>query len=61
MAEYLANGTPLGWLLVPEERRVYVYAAKAEPRCLENPQAIDAEPLLPGFVLDLQRLWEPGF
>lgn len=57
MEEYLANGARLGWLIDPDERKVYVYRPDAEVVCLENPAQIDGDPVLPGFVLDLSRVW----
>jgi Uma2 family endonuclease len=57
MAEYLANGAQLGWLIDPEERKVYLYRPGAEVVCLENPTQVAGDSLLPGFVLDLERVW----
>jgi Uma2 family endonuclease len=57
MEEYLANGAQLGWLIDPSERKVYVYRPGAEVVCLENPTQVAGDPLLPGFVLDLERVW----
>lgn len=57
MKEYIANGVQLGWLIDPSEKRVYIYRPPAEVRCLENPGALSGDPVLPGFRLDVQRLW----
>jgi Uma2 family endonuclease len=57
MDEYLANGTQLGWLIDPLEKKVYIYRPSAAVDCLENPQSIAGDPVLPGFTLDVQRLW----
>jgi Uma2 family endonuclease len=57
MAEYLANGARLGWLLDPEERKVYIYRPDTRVDCLENPSQLTGDPVLPGFVLDLIRVW----
>lgn len=57
MLEYLANGTALGWLIDPEAKRVYVYRQGAAIECLESPERISGDPLLPGFVLELAILW----
>lgn len=57
MEEYVANGAQLGWLIDPEERKVYAYRPGAEVVCLENPTQVAGDPLLPGFVLDLDRVW----
>ena len=57
MREYIANGAQLGWLIDPQEKTVYIYRPHDEVDCLENPATISGEPLLPGFTLDVQRLW----
>jgi Uma2 family endonuclease len=59
MQEYLDNGAQLGWLLDPLTRRVYVYRPQRSPEILEAPSTVSADPLLPGFVLDLQKIWDP--
>jgi Uma2 family endonuclease len=61
MQEYLDNGAQLGWLLDPVTRRVHVYVPQRSPEILEAPSTVSADPLLPGFVLDLQKIWEPDF
>lgn len=58
MQEYVDNGAQVGWLIDPVERRVYIYRPSAEVSCLDNPKTISGDPVLPGFVLELQRLWE---
>lgn len=57
MEEYLANGAQLGWLIDPIEKRVYVYRPGAQVTCLEHPTEMAGDPVLPGFVLDLDRIW----
>lgn len=57
MGEYVANGALLGWLIDPGEKKVYIYRPQAEVRCLEDPESISGEPVLPGFVLEVRRLW----
>jgi Uma2 family endonuclease len=59
MQEYLDNGAQLGWLLDPLTRRVHVYRPQRPPEILEAPSTVSADPLLPGFVLDLRKIWEP--
>ena len=57
MSEYIANGASLGWLIDPSTRRVYVYQPDEEVEVLENPESVAAEPLLPGFTLNVTELW----
>ncbi len=59
MEEYRENGARLGWLIDPVERKVYVYRPGAEVECLDNPQTVSGDPVLPGFVLELREIWEP--
>ena len=57
MAEYIANGASLGWLIDPKKRRVYVFRAGEEMVVLENPTVVSGDPLLPGFVLEMEEIW----
>ena len=57
MQEYLANGVRLGWLLDAPTRTAYVYRPDAEVQVLEQPTTLDGSPELPGFTLDLTRVW----
>ncbi|HVI70643.1 MAG TPA: Uma2 family endonuclease [Pyrinomonadaceae bacterium] len=57
MLEYLENGALLGWLIDPFEFRVYVFRPDHELVILENPDTVSADPLLPGFTLNVMKLW----
>ncbi len=59
MAEYLASGVRLGWLIDPFSRQVHIYRPNAAPQILDNPATLSGEPELPGFVLDLAEIWDP--
>lgn len=61
MQEYIDNGARLGWLIDSASRVVYVYRPNQPVERLENPATLAGDPVLPGFVLDLQNIWEPGF
>ena len=58
MREYQANNMRLGWLIIPKSRQVEVYHPNGEVEILDNPTVVSGEPLLPGFVLDFQTLFE---
>jgi Uma2 family endonuclease len=58
MAEYIANGARLGFLLYPPKRRVWVYRPSQEPQCLEQPQTVSGDPELPDFRLNLTEVWQ---
>jgi Uma2 family endonuclease len=59
MQEYINSGARLGWLIDPENRRVYVYRPGAAVEILENVNQLSGEPELPGFTLELSEIWEP--
>ena len=53
MEEYLENGTQLGWLIDPLEKKVHVYRPNEDVKTLNRPKTISGEPLLPGLKLKL--------
>ena len=57
MAEYIENGARLGWLLDPKAKRVYRYQPGQDVECLENPETVSGEPVLPAFVFSLKDIW----
>lgn len=57
MTEYLENGTQMAWLIDPEHRRVHIFREGTAVEISEQPTTVSAEPLLPGFVLDLRDVW----
>ena len=57
LAEWIANGARLGWLIEPFERQVQVYQPGASVARLDAPERLSADPVLPGFVLDLASVW----
>ena len=61
MAEYIANGARLGWLIDAPSRDVWVFRPGAEARRLAGRKKVSGAPELAGFVLDLRRIWEPDF
>jgi Uma2 family endonuclease len=58
MAEYMQEpGVQLGWLIDRKHRQVYIYRPQMPVECLENPANVSGEPVLPGFVLDMTKIW----
>ncbi|MGD1910752.1 MAG: Uma2 family endonuclease [Rivularia sp. (in: cyanobacteria)] len=57
MKEYIDNGAKLGWLLDPQNRRVEIYQLSKTVKVSENPAELLGEEILPGFVLNLPRVW----
>ncbi len=57
LAEYIANGARLGWLLDAPAKRVYIYRPETPVQQLDDPDTLAGDPVLPGFVLDLREVW----
>jgi Uma2 family endonuclease len=58
MQEYLENGLLLGWLINPKMRMVEVFRVNREVERLEGVLSLSGEDVLPGFVLNLQPIWD---
>lgn len=56
MQEYIDNGARLGWLN-RETRQVEIYQIHQAIAVLDAPQSISDESVLPGFRLNLDRIW----
>ena len=56
MAEYIAHGARLGWLIDPRNRRVTVYRPGQEPEELEDPETLSGEGVMPGFEFRVREL-----
>ncbi len=57
MREYIDNGTKLGWLIDPQNRQVEIYRPGREVEVWKNASNLSGEEILPGFVLNLRRIW----
>jgi Uma2 family endonuclease len=57
MQEYRENGARLGWLIDPQNQRVQIYRPGQPVEVLEHPTELSGENVLPGFVLNLRRIW----
>jgi len=57
MAEYIANGVKLGWLIDPIDHTVTIYRQDREPEGLAAPLNVAGEGPVAGFVLDLSRIF----
>ncbi|ASF48685.1 hypothetical protein CEK71_08125 [Methylovulum psychrotolerans] len=56
MAEYIENGSTLGWLLDVNDKKVYIYQQNVPIQILDNPSEISGEPLLKGFNLQMKGI-----
>ncbi|MDA0745148.1 MAG: Uma2 family endonuclease [bacterium] len=57
MQEYVENGTRLAWLIDPYQGKVYVYRSDLPVEILEQPSRVSGEPVLRGFVLNMEEIW----
>jgi len=57
LEEYIANGAMLGWLIDRKNRTVHIYRPGQAPEILENPETVNGDPELPGFVLQMAKIW----
>ncbi|MGB3263995.1 MAG: Uma2 family endonuclease [Microcoleus sp.] len=57
MPEYIENGCRLGWMINRKKREVEIYRLGRSVEILQSPQTLDGEDVLPGFVLNLQKIW----
>ena len=60
MQLWMDGGARLGWLIDPQNRRVYIYrTGHPEPEVLDDPETIDGEDVLPGFSFGVrERLFD---
>ena len=58
MQEYMQEpGIQLGLLIDRKNRRVYIYRPGQIEECLENPDTVSCDLILPGFVLNMGKIW----
>jgi Uma2 family endonuclease len=56
MQEYMENGCRLGWLINRKKREVEIYRPGQDVEVLQSPLTLSGENVLPGFVLNLQKI-----
>jgi Uma2 family endonuclease len=58
MAEYMQEpGVQLGFLIDRKNRQVYIYRPQQPVQCLDNPDTVSGDPVLPGFILNMSKIW----
>ncbi|MBD2740952.1 Uma2 family endonuclease [Coleofasciculus sp. FACHB-1120] len=58
MLEYMSEaGFQLGWLIDRKNRQVYIYRPDREVQCLDNPDRVSGDRVLPGFFLNMAKVW----
>ncbi|NEO89580.1 MAG: Uma2 family endonuclease [Moorea sp. SIO3G5] len=57
MQEYIDNQLRLGSLIDPNHKTVEIYRLNQPVEVLKSPKTLSGEDVLPGFVLDLEFVW----
>ncbi|KAB8331122.1 Uma2 family endonuclease [Scytonema tolypothrichoides VB-61278] len=57
MQEYMENGCRLGWLINRKKQEVEIYRPEQHVEVLKLPQTLSGENVLPGFILNMQKIW----
>ncbi len=57
MQEYIENGAMLGFLIDRKNHTVEVYRPARSPEILSNPVVVNGDPELPGFALEMAKIW----
>jgi Uma2 family endonuclease len=58
MEEYMKQpGVQLGWLIDRKQHQVYIYRPGKPEECLDNPATVSGESVLPGFILNMSKVW----
>jgi Uma2 family endonuclease len=57
MQEYVENGVQLGLLIDRKNRTVHLYRPDRSPEILKNPETVSCDPELPGFILQMAKIW----
>jgi len=55
MQEYMESGVKLGWLSNPQDQQVEIYQQGRDKEVRSLPTELSGEPVLPGFILQVQR------
>lgn len=58
MAAWIAGGSLLGWLVVPERETVYIYHADGTVDIVERPDELSAEPVCEGLTIGFEYVWD---
>lgn len=57
MEEYRSSGVRLGLLVNPQTQQVEIYRPGQAPEIYESPTSIDCGEVMPGFVLNMSKVW----
>jgi Uma2 family endonuclease len=57
METYQRVRVRLGLLIDPKNKQVEIYRPGQEPEILADPKSIDCNEVMPGFILDMSKVW----
>lgn len=57
MREYVEQGAALAWWIDPQSKSVHIYRPRMPPLHRTNADRVEADPVLPGFALELSEIW----
>lgn len=57
MEMWIANGAQLAWMIDPYAATVTIYRPGSPTEVLKRPESVTAESIVPGFQLQMQKLW----
>jgi len=57
MLEYQRLGVKLGLLINPQDKEVEIYRVGSEAEVMQSPDRIDCQDVMPGFNLDLMKIF----
>ena len=57
MQEYIHNGALSGFLIDRKNHTVHLYRSNQTPEILDAPNSVSADPELPGFILQMAKIW----
>ena len=59
MEQWMGYGARLGWLIDAYNEKVWIYReGQDEPEELTKPDQLSGEDILPGFTVDMARIWD---
>jgi len=58
MAQWIANGAEVAWLIDPIEKAVTIYRPGDQPEHLAQPTSVQGTGPIAGFELVMARIWE---
>ena len=58
MAEWIAGGVEMGWLIDPFQQTVHIYRADGAVELQERPAELSGEDVCVGLIIDLRKVWD---